>query len=664
MSSEDDVFEDLEAENAETRRRAVRTSESLPPQPRRQALVVGLGDADWRVRREAIDAVVTSVQGDPSMVHDLVDAILQGENIGLRNAALEALGQLGPLATTTLKDRLRSLVGGERKFVLEALGNSQAQDAVAAIVPLCDDEDANVSAAAIDALARIGGPDADHALRERLSIDDPFQRMATLDGLVRMGARLTWEELAPVLVDRFALRASIPLLGWSGSPKAVQPLAEILDRGSSHLTAQAVVALADLADSIDEEDLAAALSPARQEAIRTQIHDGDRQTRVAACGLALVAQDETATSAVIAASASDGLSPLAVRALRRWGIAAADPLLRVAGQTLGASQALALELAAELGRDADNGERFRAALLAGLQSTSTAVVRSALEGLRWHAKGEDTDALLARLVDESTRDSAFRALTSLAERAPDVVRTRTKEASIDEVGPALPRLLAKLHGDAALESLRAGLAAVDPEVRRACLHALSDLGGSRAADLVTLALTDEAPTVRAAAAQALGLMGTGTEALSHALPAESAPEVRIAIIEALAHSGDPQSAESVAGRLSDSEPPVVVAALIALEAFPQTDLSPHVRRALRHHDPEVIVHALGLIQNLDASEAQSLLDAMFLHPSWRVRAQAARSLADVGVDADATLRGRLEVEEDPTVREAIARVLDDLAKAR
>ncbi len=58
--SAEQVFEELESASPETRRRAVRPGDSLPPEPRRRALVHGLGDPDWRVRREAIETVVQS----------------------------------------------------------------------------------------------------------------------------------------------------------------------------------------------------------------------------------------------------------------------------------------------------------------------------------------------------------------------------------------------------------------------------------------------------------------------------------------------------------------------------------------------------------------------------------------------------------------------------
>ena len=215
MSDEDDVFEELESTNAEARRRAVRSGDSLPPEPRRRVLVHGMGDPDWRVRREAIETVVKTIDADPTLIEELIDALVQGENVGLRNAALEALARLGDVAAKPLSQRLAVLDGGGRKFILEALGQSESASAVDEIAQFVQDQDPNIAAAAVDALARIGGPIAETHLRALLASDDLYQRLAALDGLVRAGARLAWADLEPAIADRFTRRAAVPLLGRS-----------------------------------------------------------------------------------------------------------------------------------------------------------------------------------------------------------------------------------------------------------------------------------------------------------------------------------------------------------------------------------------------------------------------------------------------------------------
>ncbi|HJK93804.1 MAG TPA: HEAT repeat domain-containing protein, partial [Polyangiaceae bacterium LLY-WYZ-15_(1-7)] len=81
----------------ERRRRRVRElAGARLDDERRDALLEGLADPDWRVRAEAVQSVIRCApeERDP-LLPRLVDALAQGENVGLRNAALEALGRLG-----------------------------------------------------------------------------------------------------------------------------------------------------------------------------------------------------------------------------------------------------------------------------------------------------------------------------------------------------------------------------------------------------------------------------------------------------------------------------------------------------------------------------------------------------------------------------------------
>ena len=63
----------------------------------RALLVTALGDGEWRVRRDALQLAVewTTGPGGRPLEQLLVDAVAQGENVGLRNAALEVLATRG-----------------------------------------------------------------------------------------------------------------------------------------------------------------------------------------------------------------------------------------------------------------------------------------------------------------------------------------------------------------------------------------------------------------------------------------------------------------------------------------------------------------------------------------------------------------------------------------
>ncbi len=171
----------------EVRRRAImhaaqETSPSAGP-----LLLSALGDEDWRVRKEAVQVVhLRAVEF--GLIEELVQGICQGENVGLRNAALDVLEALGPSAAPALIAALPGVPEHARKFVVEALGESGGAHVVQELAKAAASEDPNEAGEAIEALARIGGPEAERVMRSRLTASDPFLRMAALDALNRVHA--------------------------------------------------------------------------------------------------------------------------------------------------------------------------------------------------------------------------------------------------------------------------------------------------------------------------------------------------------------------------------------------------------------------------------------------------------------------------------------------
>ena len=178
-SKADADAEAQEAHDAEARRREVIALGQLPTNdPSVQAgLLTALGDVDWRVRKEAASLLGQRV-GSPELFETLVDAVVQGENVGLRNSALEALSKHGFAVADPLLARLPLVDQAAKKVIFEGLGNSGSTKAVPALVEAVRAPDANTSAAAVDALSRIGGHEAELALRGLLRSEDPFQRLA------------------------------------------------------------------------------------------------------------------------------------------------------------------------------------------------------------------------------------------------------------------------------------------------------------------------------------------------------------------------------------------------------------------------------------------------------------------------------------------------------
>ncbi|MCA9633645.1 MAG: HEAT repeat domain-containing protein, partial [Myxococcales bacterium] len=212
-------FPDLElalvSSEPEQRRQAASLLVTHGGADRVRLLMQALGDPDWRVRKEAV-AVAGRVAPNSEALGALVEALRPGENVGLRNAAVEALCRYGEPAVAALSEALPTLDADGRKLAAEALAMTGSARALGGLERLLDDEDPNVRAAAVEAIAGIGTASIEEAvaLLERcLSVEDQFMRLAALDGLNRLGVILRFEQVESLLADRVLARSALIAAG-------------------------------------------------------------------------------------------------------------------------------------------------------------------------------------------------------------------------------------------------------------------------------------------------------------------------------------------------------------------------------------------------------------------------------------------------------------------
>ncbi len=648
----------MDSDAPESRRLAVRAVGGQTfDEDARATLLRGLDDEDWRVRREAAEVLSAfAPSADDPIVPRLIDGLLQSSRVGFRNACLEALGRLGPGVAAPLGARLADTEGGDRKFLIGAIGASGDTASVDALARFVSDSDPNVGAAALDAISALGGPAAEALLRARLSTLDPLQQVSVLDGLMRMGAHVPFAELEPILSSRLGRRAALPLVGRSADPAAFAPVIGALD-GSNHEARLAVRALAALLEDPGPPDaFRDQLGTSGRARVRGLLKDDGPETASAAATVALMARDTEALADVLSASAGRVLSAAAVRALRTWGPSAAPPLLRAADEVVGGARALALELAAELvvpESDAANAVRDR--LRVARTEAEPGVVGAALRGLSALAQAEDAPQLVeCAMHDAEAAGDAVRTLEALSERAGQAVLDALGSVRLELASAPLARLVARLRGQDALGQLQAGLSSASPEVRRSCLAALGQLADPSSVDRIAFAMADEDEGVRIAAIDSLGRVGSerAADALLHALGADSLA-VRSRAIRALARMGESRALPHLVPFVTG---PAIVAmeAIEALARLRAPDLAEQVRAALGHEDPDVVQRALTVAQGLDDSDQVDHLVRGLQHPSWHVRSTAARILGALDLrEAHAALEAHASDEQDPHVQEAL-----------
>jgi chemotaxis protein methyltransferase CheR len=236
----------LQDTDPEVRRHAVLQARKLRASALAEGLLAALGDRDFRVRQEAIDALIEQAV-DLDLLPALVGALTQDENVGQRNAARDVLRGVGGAAVGTLVQALSEVAPPARKFVVEALAGGGSHAALPALLAAARSADASLSAAAMDGLAHLGGDQATAALRECLKDGSVMSRAAALEALIRLGARLPWDDLAAMLSERTLRRVAIDALGYSGDARAVRPLLASIEDKSVHVAQRAVLAMARLA---------------------------------------------------------------------------------------------------------------------------------------------------------------------------------------------------------------------------------------------------------------------------------------------------------------------------------------------------------------------------------------------------------------------------------
>ena len=90
-----------------------------------------------------------------------MQALCQGDNVGLRNAALDVLGGARRRGGACAHRALPTAPENARKFVVEALGEAGGPLVVFELEQAALSSDVNLAGEAIEALARIGGPEAE-----------------------------------------------------------------------------------------------------------------------------------------------------------------------------------------------------------------------------------------------------------------------------------------------------------------------------------------------------------------------------------------------------------------------------------------------------------------------------------------------------------------------
>jgi len=669
----------------EVRRLATQIIPKLPAPESCDLLLVALADTDWRVRKEAA-TIAAHVEPRTAVVFAVARALGERDDIGLRNAAVEALVCIGPDAVPGAIDALTRLDADGRKLAVEMLSGAPTLSGMRALAKCLADPDPNVVVAAAEGLGRahLAGDEARElasvALTEVLETGATPARLAALESLRNLDRGVPWAALEPLFADSLLRRPAIAAAGGNTTPRALLALSTACADPSPTLSAEAAIALGR---SIEEAwgdhdllDVAAKTlraSPRAHARLRelAKASEGDSAARGAAVLALGIVRDPDDVAVIADALADDATADRAEAALRLFGQEAVEPLL-VAGRTgapslRGATLSMLPQLALGTGQSASGPAPSEGltAVREALSDPSPDVVAPALKSLA--IVGGPTDLpSVARHVsssDPKVAGAAHGALFAIASR--HLAAARAAAVGIDPRGDAaltgtivldaLARAGASRAEDA--EYLSSALTHREASVRRGAIEALASIGGEDVAIAVSLSLADEEPVVAHAAIRALGRLGRGEQLAS--LAATTRDPIRLASVLRALREADPERAFAAARPLLRSKEAAVAAA--AVEVIGAIDVEARIEAlmgATDHPDHEVAKLALGQLANTGDERALASLGRAIEHDAEAVRRYAAELLGNEGgAEAETMLRARLDRERSAEVRNAIMAAL-------
>jgi HEAT repeat protein len=676
----------LSVADPEERRRAVARIAELPPSARVPPLLAALGDADWRVRKEAI-GLTAELGPEPELLAALVDVFDPGENVGLRNAAVEALGAFGQFAVDALSARVSKLDADGKKLAIEALGRSGEASALETLAPLVRDADPNVRVAALEALGAIGVTRVDDAravLMLGVHSSEPLETLAAAEALVTIGAGLPFATVEPWLDDALLGNVALALAAQSGDAKAAAPLVAALLKGHDQ---NAICALSDYVVASETARRAALLELSTagergESVLLSWLQQRDGDVECARAALAVVGALGVTSGAELAVGwlSDPRCYAEADQALFLLGASAVPALLRGSGSGENEIEAACLELLGRLPPEVVSGVEQRA-LAAALSSPSPDVVRAALGALMRVGDADCMSELVRLLGDVSLVSLIEPALIAISQRHPQralsFVQLSAPEGSLAHAAALVIAALAQRgrldsldHGELT-EFLVRVLMSTSADERRAALSALAELGPGEALEPVRFALADEEQAVRLEAARTLGrLKGQDQSAIGVPALLEVVSEGRdnalvLAALRALGESSDPRALGVLGPLVRSSDARVAVTAVEALSRHADTRRLSSLFDGLHHNEPEVVKAAMLAIAAEPDPRVIVHLGACLDQSAWDVRRLAADLLGRAPSDASAALlRSRLAVETDPMVKDALSRALESSGQRR
>ena len=655
-----DFLERAASSDAEVRRQVALRLGGCPDEACCATLLRLLRDGDWRVRKAAVESIVTLRR--PEYLPGLLGLLDDSANAGARNSAIEALIRYGRLATACLTDAFRSGDRDRRKFIIDILGEVGDPACVPLILEALHDPDENVQASAVEHLGIIGDASVLDELIEILEKAELWVAFPAADALGKFRDPRAVPPLIRALSRRVLREPALRALGRLAHPDAFEVIVPYMASTSRPVQLEALRALVSMYRASPVQTFAGIIErELAGTALELLIHLAkaeEPELRQAAVLLLGFLEDERSLSLLLELSGEEDLEEPVWESL--LNIARARPaalipyfrepvtyrrrmVCRVARET--AHPGFAPHLRERL-RDSDGHVRAYAALALGQLGDTGAVPE--IERLLTDRYQDVQEAGVLALSRLSVGVSRAQAISMLKEKNPILRRNYSM-------------LLGLLREESAVNALTFALKDAEVPVRMAAVEALSLIGGENAEKALQAALTDEIPEIRRVATLSLGETGSRHALKNILLVARDEDDwVRAAAAQSLAHFTSEESEQTLVSMLEDPCGLVRVAAIETLARVGGEKCLPVLQTALKDVDAEIRRSAVQAVSSVAVGpEAEGALLPLLEDEDWSVRKSVAETLSrSCSGEAVRALRDHLTREEDPSVTLVIRECLD------
>jgi HEAT repeat protein len=641
-------------------------------------LVMRLDDASWTVRRAVVAALAS--MGDPA-VGRLCDILREHRDNETRlAAAVDALvASSGDVETAALR-----LAESETPAVTcdaaQILGRRRSARAVPKLAALAADPDDNVALAAIEALGRIGDDASVTPLIAAVEGQNFFRLFPAIDVLGRSGnARAVRPLLSLLDKPHYAIEA-VRALGRLGDAMAILPLVGLLAKASDTMVRAAAIAIGGIHDRQVEHyghsgGVAAALERVDVRKVTGRIvhcltrADGREQAELIRF-LSWIGGEGAIVALVDMLSADTSAAQSAAAALRQLGTAAEPQLLSALSSADSERRLMILPL---LGHASAVVEPVAACL----SDPHPSVRALACEALARVGDATVVVRLFALLADADARvsQSAAAAIQSLGSATTERLALDAARSGDARVRRAGLRIIAYFGYPSAVDVLIGAMEDPDERIRDASIFGLPFVDDARATDALLRAAVHISAKTRAAAMRAMGqaagqprtiaalrgglgdadpwvryfacqalsrLNDEGSAGLISELFADPAGQVRVSVVEALAHLRGARALDALHRAAEGADADVQRAALLGLGHVKNPSSLPVLRRALQAEDPATRLVAASALAEYDLPDITLDLGAALGDVNDSVRAAAVTLLATrPGAEATRVLVGQL-----------------------